>query len=389
MGAAGLHAAALHVDDLVGEFDGGAAVGDHDDGGCSVAFAQPGQDLRLDLRVHGRGGVVHDEQARAAYDGAGQGEALALSAGERGALLPEAGVQAPVEFGDESVGAGQAQGGPHLGVVDTGCFEGDVVADGVLEDEGALGDEGGVGGDLVAGQVAYVHPVVADGAVVGVDQAHEQGGEGGLARAGGADDGDGAAGGDVEVEAVEDGGAGVGGSLVHEVAVVGGVGVGVGEGEVAHAHGEAGGAVVEGAVAVGHGALGAQYGLHPVPADDAAGQVAQEPAEGADGLRQEGEQERDLDEVAGFDGAGAQAPHAQEQDGEHAEVGQHLHEGVEHRAQAPDPDEGVAQAVGGVGEAFGLGVLAAEGLDDEGAVEGFVGDAADLGAQGLGAGGQG
>lgn len=43
----------------------------------------------------------------------------------------------------------------------------------------------------------------------------------------------------------------------------------------------------------------------------------------------------------------------------------------------------------GGGEPFGLGVLAAEGLDDQRAVEGLVGDLADLGAQRLGAGGHG
>src|SRR5699024_3505150 len=93
---------------------------------------------------------------------------------------------------------------PDLFVVDVGA-QGDVVPYGVLEDEGALGHEGGVPGDLVPGQVAHVDPVVGDRSGVGVDQAHEDGGERGRAGSGGAEHRDGAARGDDEVDNVEDG----------------------------------------------------------------------------------------------------------------------------------------------------------------------------------------
>ena len=57
---------------------------------------------------------------------------------------------------------------------------------------------------------------------------------------------------------------------------------------------------------------------------------------------------------------------------------------VEHRADPAGPDRHVAELAGLDGEALGLLALAAEGLDDHGAVEGLVGDLADLGAQLLG-----
>ena len=51
---------------------------------------------RLDLRVDGAGGVVEDEEARPPGEGAGEGEPLALAAGEGGAALADLGVEARV-----------------------------------------------------------------------------------------------------------------------------------------------------------------------------------------------------------------------------------------------------------------------------------------------------
>src|SRR5699024_11028679 len=108
VGRVGQDLAPLQVDDLVGEFDGGAPVGDHDHGGRVVAFTQSGEDLRLDLWVHGRGGVVHDEQAGFAHDGSGQCQTLTLPTGQGGAFFSQAGVQATVQGTGEPVGPGQA-----------------------------------------------------------------------------------------------------------------------------------------------------------------------------------------------------------------------------------------------------------------------------------------
>ena len=71
---------------------------------------------------------------------------------------------------------------------------------------------------------------------------------------------------------------------------------------------------------------------------------------------------------------------------QHAEVGQGGERRVEGGADPAGPDVGVAQLVGLGGEPVGLLALAAEGLDDHRAVEGLVGDLADLGAEPLGPG---
>jgi hypothetical protein len=75
---------------------------------------------------------------------------------------------------------------------------------------------------------------------------------------------------------------------------------------------------------------------------------------------------------------------ADEQHGQGAEAGQRLHERVEQSAYPADRDQPVAQFLGAVAEALGLGGLPAEGLHDQGGVEALVRDLADLGAQLLG-----
>ena len=105
--------------------------------------------------------------------------------------------------GDEAVGLRGAQRRPHLLVGHVGP-EGDVAADGVVEEERLLGHEGGVLGQLARGEVAQVLTVDRDAPAVGVDEAEQQGGQGALAGGGGADERDGAAGLDGERDVLED-----------------------------------------------------------------------------------------------------------------------------------------------------------------------------------------
>ena len=158
MGAAGEHPALLEPDDLVGQGDRGLPVGDDHDGRGLVAVAQGVEDARLDRRVDGAGRVVQDQQPRTADDGPGQREPLPLAAGEGRAPLADPGVEAVGQGGDEAVGGGHAQRRPHL-VVAVRLVEGDVAADGVVEEEGALGDERGLVADLALAEPAHVDAV--------------------------------------------------------------------------------------------------------------------------------------------------------------------------------------------------------------------------------------
>ena len=73
-------------------------------------WARPGpppqrlQDPGLDLGVDRRRRVVHDQQPGVAYQRAGEGEALALPAGQGRAALPDPGVQPVGQRRDEALG---------------------------------------------------------------------------------------------------------------------------------------------------------------------------------------------------------------------------------------------------------------------------------------------
>ncbi len=136
--------AAIEVDDLVGERDRRPAVGHHDDRRRPLRSAKTCQDRRLDAGVDGRRGVVEDEQPRPAHQRARQGQALPLSAGERGAALADVGVETVRQRRDEAVGLGEAQRRPDRLVVEVGA-ERHVAAHRVVEEEGVLGHQGSGG----------------------------------------------------------------------------------------------------------------------------------------------------------------------------------------------------------------------------------------------------
>ncbi len=89
-------------------------------------------------RVELRGHLVEEEQARAAQQGAGDGDALAFAAGEGDAPVADRRVQALGQPGDQGVqaGAGDRLRQPLLGGV--GGREEQVLAEGARQDRGVL-----------------------------------------------------------------------------------------------------------------------------------------------------------------------------------------------------------------------------------------------------------
>ena len=81
------HAAVLEHHDLVRAHDGAHAVGNHDDGLAGEQARERLLDLRLVLHVQARGGLVQEHDRRVLEQGAGDGDALALAAGEPRAVL--------------------------------------------------------------------------------------------------------------------------------------------------------------------------------------------------------------------------------------------------------------------------------------------------------------
>ena len=145
-----------------------------------------------------------------ADDGAGDGGALLLAAGEGDSALADHGVEAAGEFEDLGRDVGDGGGVFDLFGGGVGRAEGDVVADGVGEEEGLLGDEADVFAKLGEWEEADGFAVDEDGAGDGVLQAGDEVYQCGFAGAGRAYDGETAARGDAQIDVVEDGGTAAG-----------------------------------------------------------------------------------------------------------------------------------------------------------------------------------
>ena len=103
--------AVVEDDDLVGVDDRRQAVGD--DQGRAVARdpVERRLDLALGMDVEGRGRLVEDQDRRRLEDGAGDGDALLLAAGELQAALADLGRVAVGQRFDEVADLGGGGGG--------------------------------------------------------------------------------------------------------------------------------------------------------------------------------------------------------------------------------------------------------------------------------------
>ena len=99
-------APALEHVNAVSVAHGREAVGDDEAGAADDQLLERALDRRLGFVVDGAGGLVQDQDARVADDGARQGDALALPAGELLAALADLGVVAVGQGADEVVGLG-------------------------------------------------------------------------------------------------------------------------------------------------------------------------------------------------------------------------------------------------------------------------------------------
>ena len=181
-------------------------VGDHEDGDAGVVeFLEDAHDFDAGLAVEVAGGFVGEEEGGVVDEGAGDGDALLLAAGELVGVVVGAGCEADGLEGLEGAGAA-GFGGVAVALVEEGefdVFEGG----GAGEEVEALEDESDFlvadVGEFVAvelGDVCAVEEVVAGGgAVEAADHVHE----GGFAGAAGAHEGDEFAGLDVECDAAD------------------------------------------------------------------------------------------------------------------------------------------------------------------------------------------
>jgi hypothetical protein len=186
---------------IVGEH---GVVGDEDEGGAfdAVEFEQKLENVSAVGGVEVAGGLVGEHDGRVQDEGAGEGDALLLAAGELDGVMIHAVTEA--DAGEELAGAREAIAGGVEFVREEDVFERGERGDELigLEDEadGLAADLG----ELVLGEIADCGPVEMDVAGGGRVKAGEEAQERGLAAAGRAHDGDELAPGDGEVEALED-----------------------------------------------------------------------------------------------------------------------------------------------------------------------------------------
>jgi hypothetical protein len=167
--------------------------------------AKTGQDALLGLRVDAREGIVEDEDAGVADDGAGNGGALLLSAGEGDAALPDYRVVFVGEAFYIGIEVGDFGGLADLVEIVIRETESDVAADGFAEEIGVLGN-------VANGAAECVQRPSTDGAAIDEEfafrsfpEARDEGGEGGFAAASGADNGERGAGRDFQINVAQDG----------------------------------------------------------------------------------------------------------------------------------------------------------------------------------------
>jgi len=199
--------AVAHGEGAVGDGGGFGVVGDHEDGLVELAagLAEHGEDGIGVFRIEVAGGLVGEDDGRVGDEGAGDGDALLLAAGEL--------VGAVVEAAGEAEEAGKAV---EEGVIEGLSGLGDVVGDLDVahggeggEEVEALEDEADAGaaepGAIGVGEAGELDAADGDGAGGGGGEAAEDVEEGGFAGAGRADDGDELAGLDGEVDVAESG----------------------------------------------------------------------------------------------------------------------------------------------------------------------------------------
>src|SRR5579871_213142 len=161
-------------EDLLGATDSGETVGY--DEGCAALHevAQAVLNHGFGLGVEGAGGLVEDEDAWVGQNGAGDGDALALSAGELDAALAYDGLVLLGEALGKLVYTSDTAGFHELLFGGVGAGEEDVLADGAVEEEGLLQDHAqllAVAGEADGCEVEAVdQDFAASGGMEGADQ---------------------------------------------------------------------------------------------------------------------------------------------------------------------------------------------------------------------------
>lgn len=186
------HTASVHDDEPIDEPKHAHAVGDEDDGlGVCAVLAEglePFEEQLFGTGVHIACGFVEDEDLRVTDKSSCEGDRLALPTREIAALLANLGGETSWIVADKICDTGKICGTDDALVSDVGCTEGDVVADGTVEEDGVLGHEAYAATELGAGHLPDVDAAEFHSTIAWLVESHEHLDEGGLARTHATDD---------------------------------------------------------------------------------------------------------------------------------------------------------------------------------------------------------
>ena len=205
MGALLHNVAISHHKDEVGIPDGGKTVCDHKAGAALHQAVHGGLDALLGTGIHAAGGLVQNQDAVICQNGAGDGEQLLLALTYVGSILVQLHLVAAGQGADKVVSVGSLGGGNHFFVGSIQTAIADVLHDGALEQPCVLQHHAEALAQSAAVKVTHIVAIQGDGTGIHIIEAHEQLDHGGLACAGGADDGHLLAGLDLTAEIVDDG----------------------------------------------------------------------------------------------------------------------------------------------------------------------------------------
>ena len=176
-------AALIEHADQVGLLHRRQPVRDHQHGAALHQAFERQLHLGLGLAVERAGRLVEEKDRRVLVDGAGDGDALALAAGEQRPCLADPGVVALGQAHDEVVRRGGLGGGDHLRLVVGLGAVGDIGANGVVEQHRILGHQRDGVAERGDGDVSDILAVDQDTALLRIEEAQREIDEGALARA--------------------------------------------------------------------------------------------------------------------------------------------------------------------------------------------------------------
>ncbi|MNV18760.1 hypothetical protein D3C71_1095980 [compost metagenome] len=159
--------------------DGREPVSDGDHGFALHQGLEAFLDRRFDFRVQCRRGLIHDQDRRVLEQYPGDGNALALAAGEFHPALTDVGIETGTAFSvrqrrNETVSPGLVHRFPELGVGGVGFAIQQVVTDRAVQQRGVLGDHADAFAQAFLADVGDVLAVDQDASAFDVVQAQQQ-----------------------------------------------------------------------------------------------------------------------------------------------------------------------------------------------------------------------